>query len=441
MRPRQRRINLAAYLLGAALLFAGAAPFAAQPALAIGEATDPALPSARYRPEQVIVQLDPLLGATIAQIHQSYATITLATLGTQSPAYLLATPAGADAYLFAEQLELDPRIEHAEPNYLEHAPEGTGRNIKAWAGEDPTPFASQAAVAQLDLAAAHQLSRGAGTIVAVIDSGVQLDHPALAQRLAAGYDFLDGDLVPSDEENGLDDDGNGLVDEGFGHGTHVAGIVALVAPEAQIMPLRVLDSDGTGDAFAVTAAVIYATEHGADVINLSLGSEERSKVLRNAIRSATLSGAMVVAAAGNNGTSQDQYPAAAQCAIAVTSVGATGLRSTFASYGDWVDYAAPGEAIFSASPPNGYAYWSGTSMASPFVAGQAALIHSVAPAANVRQVASLIDVTAVRPPPLTASLGAGRIAIGASLRYWSARGFPPTDHDMSGSCVDNIPDS
>jgi subtilisin family serine protease len=389
---------------------------------------------------EIVVRLDPAADATIDAVNARYGTTTLRALTVSPNTYLLQAPPGIEAKAIVDQMAGDPQLLVTEPNYIGRAPEADPRSIKAWAGTDPTPGESQYAVAALGLARAHALSRGAGAVVAVIDTGVQRDHPALAGRLLAGYDFLDGDADPSDAFNGLDDDGDGLVDEAAGHGTHVAGIIHLVAPEAQILPLRALDSDGNGDEFAVAEAVNYAVAHGANVINLSLGTAAKSDLFREVARDATLRGVTVLAAAGNEGVEQEQYPAAAQCALPVTSVDEADHKSDFANYGGWIDVAAPGEGVYSSYPPSGYARWSGTSMATPFVAGQAALIRSWAPQATPRDIATLIAETA-RPldalnPLFEGRLGKGRIDVGASLEYLVAQGFPTSGGGtLSGSCV------
>jgi subtilisin family serine protease len=284
------------------------------------------------------------------------------------------------------------------------------------------------------------ISRGAGAVVAVIDTGAQLDHPALAASFtAARHDFIDGDDVPDDVFS--DVNGDGVADEAAGgHGTHVAGIVHLVAPEAQIMPLRVLDADGNGDIFTVAEAILYAIHNGADVINLSLGTPSKSDLLKEVVREATRNGVVVVAAAGNLNTNAPQYPAADQCALSVTAIGPTGIKSEFANFGGKVEFAAPGESIYSTFPKDGYAWWSGTSMATPFVAGQAALIHSAGPALNARDIALLIGGTARSldklNPQFVGRLGRGLIDISASLELLLTGNLPKSNHGLMGlSCI------
>jgi subtilisin family serine protease len=156
----------------------------------------------------------------------------------------------------------------------------------------------------MNFSAAHALNEGAGSVVAVIDTGVQARHPALSGRLTqARYDFVEGDQNPADIGNRRDDDRDGEADETVGHGTHVAGIVALAAPEARIMPVRALDSEGRGTTFGVARAITFALDNGADVVNLSLGSSRQTDLLEDLIEvddDGEEQGALFVAAAGND---------------------------------------------------------------------------------------------------------------------------------------------
>jgi subtilisin family serine protease len=223
-----------------------------------------------------------------------------------------------------------------------------------------------------------------------------------------------------------------------GHGTHVAGIVDLVAPKAKIMPLRVLGRRGYGTVFNIAQAITFADSKGADVINLSLGTPDPTplelglnppKLLRDKVNEAISGGAVVVAAAGNANSSVKNYPAAQdglfaanEGLLAVTAVDFEEEKSSFANYGTWVDISAPGEHILSTYPTSRYAYWSGTSMATPFVTGQAALIHqadgSPDPAGveeKIRRSARFAEFYKKNPSFVLCKLGAGHTDIGASL--------------------------
>jgi subtilisin family serine protease len=284
----------------------------------------------------------------------------------------LVTKLGKDGRV--EWAEINAAIDASDDRF--HAwPEGDPTYI----GTDPSVWLDQPAAAQLALDVVHQQSTGDGVTVAVLDTGVDRQHPALIDRLGDAWDYVDDDNDPTDNRNGRDEDGDGAIDEAYGHGTHVAGIVALVAPNARILPARVLDADGRGNIFVVAQAIEDVVAAGADVVNLSFGTEDNieSKLLKDAIAHAQQQGAIVVASAGNSGSSSKRFPASAHNVIAVggESASATALAS-FSNHGDWVKIAAPSSSIVSAVPDGGFAAWSGTSMAAPFVSGQVALLRS-----------------------------------------------------------------
>jgi subtilisin family serine protease len=389
-------------------------------------------------PSQVIVKLEP--GVTIDSINQTYNTVTVAELVPGRDVYLLQASQGSDVEVLLDRMEDDERLVYAEPNLIAEAPESIRSKDWGWGGQEAEPYTDQYALPSINLAGAHSHSTGANTITAVIDTGVQLNHPVLAGSITTVQaDFIDGDGIANDEPNGLDDDGDGEVDESTGHGTHVAGIALLVAPDTRILPVRALDSDGMGDAFAVAEAILFAVENGANVINLSLGTTGESDLLEEVIEEAAQSGVLVVAAAGNLGTSQEVYPAANECALAVTAVGPTDRRSSFASYGSWADLAAPGESIYSSFPIDGYAWWSGTSMAAPFAAGQAALLLSYDPSLNIIDVADLLGGTAQSLDRVNRGqaglLGAGKIDVSASLFALVEDQIPDAPELLDDDCI------
>ena len=214
--------------------------------------------------------------------------------------------------------------------------------------------------------------------MAVLDTG-SWSHVELAGRLVAGYDYVADDADPTEERQQLDGNDNDIVDEAYGHGTFVAGLVGLVAPDASIMPMRVLDSDGGGTVFLVAQAIVDAVDAGADVVNISLGSPEKikSKFLDATLAYARAHRVRVVAAAGNAGTADEQYPASEDGVLSVTSTLLEEDRlPDFANRGEWVDVAAPGERLVGPVPGGGFAQWAGTSMAAPQVSGQLALLLS-----------------------------------------------------------------
>ncbi len=195
-----------------------------------------------FVPRQVIVKLNPILGATVGQINATYGSTTLETFPGSTDIYLLQLPTGSGVTETVKQLVSDPRLLYAEPNFFAHPPEGGARH-RAWGVSDVAPTSEEYAAQALGLVSAHAISQGEGTTVAVVDTGAQLDHPALKANFkdAGRYDFVEGDQNPSDLPVGMDADCDGEKDEMVGHGTHVAGIVDIAAPAAKIMPLRVLD--------------------------------------------------------------------------------------------------------------------------------------------------------------------------------------------------------
>lgn len=395
-----------------------------------------------YVPDQVIVQLQE--DESIDDINHTYNTVTVAELVPGRGVYLLQAPEGSDIEALLDSMENDPRIVFAEPNLIAEAPEAIRSKDWNWGGQDEEPYGEQYALISINLAGAHSYSTGEGIIVAVVDTGVQLNHPALAARITSiQADFVDGDGTANDDPNGLDDDGDRQADEATGHGTHVAGIARLVAPDAQLMPVRVLDSDGRGNAFAVAEGILFAVENGAQVVNLSLGTTDESDLLEDVIEEAAESGVLVIVAAGNLGTTQEVYPAAEECALAITSVGPTDVKSKFASYGSWVDLAAPGESIYSSFPVDSYAWWSGTSMAAPFVAGQAALLLSYDDSLELEEVADLIGGTAQSLDSANARLtkqgllGSGKIDVLASLLALAEGVIPDTRELLDDDCEDD----
>ena len=204
--------------------------------------------------------------------------------------------------------------------------------------------------------------------VAVIDSGICANHSDLAGRILDGWDFLENDSVPQDD---------------FGHGCAVSGVIAAnmndgigiagVAPNAMIMPLRVLNASGVGSYSDVAAAIVYAADHGAQVINLSLGGSSPSTTLENAVNYAISKDVIVIAAAGNNGTEGALYPGAYPEVIAVGSVDSNLEHSSFSNYGPQIDIWAPGRDILTTKSDGSYGLVSGTSFAAPYVAGAEAL--------------------------------------------------------------------
>ncbi len=278
----------------------------------------------------------------------------------------------------AAALRLNSEIEFAEPNYLVQAAEAITPTIP----NDPS-WGNQWGPPDIQAPLAWSVTTGtASVIIAIIDTGVDLTHPDLADKI----DLVDSTSFVTYTTSPQDDNG---------HGTHVAGIAAAssnnglgitgMAWGARIMALKILNSAGTGSDSDLAAAMIYAADHGARIINLSLGDTAPSTPMEDAVNYAYVHGATVVAAAGNTGTQSVLYPAAYANAIAVASVDVNNNRSGFSNYGPSIDLAAPGSVIYSTMwpgnirfcPGSSYCNVSGTSMATPHVAGAAALLASL----------------------------------------------------------------
>jgi thermitase len=229
---------------------------------------------------------------------------------------------------------------------------------------------------QIKLEQGHTLAPNLGhnVKVAVIDTGIDLTHPALQEALAPQsewWDFVDNDAIPQEEGT--------FADVGYGHGTNVAGIIRQIAPRATILPIRVLGPDGGGDVANVAAGIHWAMTQGAKVINLSLGSEKSLKAVEEVIKQATAKGILVVASTGNTGDSKVTWPASSAAEannmlrMSVTSVDASDRKSSFATYGKSVELSAPGEMVYGPAPELNMAAWSGTSQAAPMASGALAL--------------------------------------------------------------------
>ena len=245
-------------------------------------------------------------------------------------------------------------------------------------------------------------SHGAGVLVAILDSGVQLNHPDLADNLWRNPNEVAGNNIDDDRDGFVDDvhganikDLNGNVDDDNGHGTHVAGIVAAqagngvggsgIAPDARIMAVKVLDANRSGDSSRLAKGIVYAVDRGAKILNVSINGDGTSGDLDAALTYAGSKGATVVASAGNNARDIDitpSYPASSPepAVFVATATERTGTLISIANRGvRSIDLAAPGGSILSTASGGGFELRQGTSMAAPFVAGSLALLASARP--------------------------------------------------------------
>ncbi|MDN4592862.1 S8 family peptidase [Polycladomyces subterraneus] len=316
---------------------------------------------AAFAPDEVIVKFKNGITTSTKQAVHSHESGRVLFHSKEIGFDVVKIPSGKSVSQVVREYRNNPNVEYAEPNYIYHAD---------WTPNDPYFSTQQWGPQKVQAPAAWDITRGSSSVrIAIVDTGVQYNHPDLSGKVVLGHDYVDGDNDPYD---------------GNGHGTHCAGIAAAVtnngtgiagmAPNASILAVRVLDSNGSGTLDAVANGIIYAADNGAKVISLSLGGSVGSTTLKNAVNYAWNKGAVIVAAAGNSGISAPSYPAYYSNAIAVAATTSSDVKASYSNWGSWVDVAAPGSSIYSTYPTNSYASLSGTSMATPHVAGLAGLL-------------------------------------------------------------------
>lgn len=335
--------------------------------------------------------------------------------GSEGLTELQRVPVGAKAAEVIKHYEADSTVEAAMPNETWRAYDGDPAPTptpSASSPAAPTPndsrFGEQWQAQTLRYTSCWTKSQGEGITVAVIDTGIDASHPDLAGQIApGGFDFVGKDADPRD---------------GNGHGTHVAGIIAAavnngegvagIAPKAKILPLRVLDDSGRGSTFGILKAISYAAKNGAKVINLSLGSPPGGLLSRAYMKLfgdyLLRKGVLLVAAAGNDGAAVGM-PAQVSSFMAVGATNSTDRLASFSNFGKQISVTAPGVDILSTMPtypcnlstthPDSitttYSKLSGTSMATPVVAGAAALVWSQHPTWKPAQVREALEQTAL----------------------------------------------
>lgn len=345
------------------------------------------------RSGQVIVKLAP--GARIGQLKGSAgARIVEQIPGTDY--YLLEFPFGASVSERVRVLRDEPEVAEATPNYsyqtaevLQTSQAFIDQTSQAFIDQTsqafidqtsqafidaqvPVKFVTQTFVSNLHLNDAHYLTRGNGVKIAIIDTGLDFNHKLFRGRIEYPvFDFVDNDINPSEEPGA-----------GYGHGTFVAGLAVLGAPNATIMPIRAFSGDGIGTSFSIAKAIRFAADNGARVINMSFGLLEQDALVNDAI-SYALSKSYLVAAAGNDDQNFVHFPASAtDLTFSVTSTGAGDLKAPFANYNTEIDASAPGVELYSAYPDGRWAIWSGTSFSTALVSGEVALLLSIKPDAS-----------------------------------------------------------
>lgn len=358
--------------------------------------------ASQFRVGEVIVQLQP--NSSVDAVNARNETTTKKRIaGTDY--YLLGVGDDKREDEVLTQLEADSSVIAASLNRIVQSPfTSLSQSIMSFPDGYAVPSQPQtwyqlqarALDEQLSLTAAHMRSRGLGTTLAVIDTGIDRTHPSLAGHL--WVDDRDAGDAPG---NGIDEDGDGLVDDAHGwdfvdgdgdptegpddpkttvagHGTFIAGLIAVLAPECRIIPIRAFTPQGESDEFIVAEAIKWAADHGADVINMSFGTPVNSSILRNAVEYAFQQNAILVAALGNEATDTPPfYPARYDDRVmGVAAVDSSDKVAFFSNYGPHASMSALGKSIISAYPGADYALWSGTSFSTPLVGAEAALLIS-----------------------------------------------------------------
>jgi thermitase len=315
-----------------------------------------------YEPDEVLIRFKK--SATEENIMQCVSSSNTTVLSSieELNVWVVQVPLGKVAESIAA-ITACPDVRNAEPNYM--------ASIADTIPSDPSWNLQKVNLDNIHAPQGWDYSTGSAAVtIAIVDSGVDLSHADLASKIVPGYDFVNGDSIPQDD---------------FGHGTHVAGIAAAISNNgigvtgiswgARIMPIKVLDAGGNGSFANVADGIVWATDHGAQVINLSLGGASSSTVLQDAVNYAYGKGVVLVAAAGNTGSNFILYPARYPNVIAVGAVDSSKNHAGFSNYGPELDLVAPGSSIYS-TVIGGYDYKSGTSMAAPYVSGLAAILRA-----------------------------------------------------------------
>lgn len=322
-------------------------------------------------------------------------------------------------------LQKNPHVKFVENNFIADA---------GGIPNDPS-YPNQWHLGKIAAPSAWDITTGMSTVdIAIVDSGVDSNHPDLAAKILPGWNFL----------NGTNDTHDVL-----GHGTAVAGTAAAIGNNAAgvaglawengIMPLVVLDASDYATYSNIANAITYATDHGVRIINVSIGGTSSSSTLQNAVNYAWNKGALVFACAMNNGVSTPNYPAACTNAIAVASTDSSDNRSSFSNYGTWITVSAPGSYIYTTNNGGGYGAWNGTSFSTPLTAGLGALVLSVNPSLSAQQVRDLILMNAddLGTAGFDQYFGNGRINAARTLD--ATRNFVPPSDILAPSVTISLP--
>ena len=408
------------------------------------------LPGFPLVPGEIIIRTanPKALAGALATLSAQYQNIAVMDQIAGRPVYLVSygLSAGQDAntmHATLDAMTASGQLVWGELNYVGQT--GEGNTDSLWLsgiGANANTFSDQYSVPMLGVNKAHFSSEGAGIVVSVIDTGIDAGHPVFNGMVSTqGASFVPGSAGWADIRQYADTDGDGMIDEQFGHGTFVAGLVHLVAPEAMILSARALDSNGHGNNFRIAQAVAWSIDRGAHVINMSLGETYHSMAMVDMVAEASLKGIIVCGAAGNRNTQDPrEFPACDPNAFGVSAFDWNDQKAPFSNLEVRLDFAAPGDSDIVAGVPNmsrcvigpvpgaNYAIWEGTSFANAFVSGTVALVRAqrpdwpsaTAPPPTVRNL--VYDVLAVSGVPIIPSnpawdglLGVARISTSGAV--------------------------
>ncbi len=370
----------------------------------------------------LIVRLAP--GASITRVAQDYGLFILDEIGDRD-VYEVAAPDPDTEYATEIYFSCDGRVRYYEEESSIASPEvqATPFHIAFDISPNPLAFINQIAYDLINLGNIGDPGPGSRgprcsitmdnpVSVAVLDTGVDLNHPDLAGRLMHGFNALHPGSAPRDTSDGR-------FNTEPGHGTMISGVIVRTSPNAMIMPIRVLNSDGIGTLMHVIKGIHYAIKHGAQVINMSFETGANSLALEDALDEASSSGIVLVASAGNDSTSAPRFPAAYPNVIGVASVENDDTLSPYSNFGIDATVVAPGSSIRSTYLHGAFATWSGTSFAAPFVAAEAAEILAKNQGWTPAQVTDTMVQTANNidylNPGFAGLLGAGIIDVQAAI--------------------------
>jgi subtilisin family serine protease len=387
---------------------------------------------------------------SIDKLNRKFGTMTLKEIRSNS-LYLIGARGNS---VSAASLATDSSVESAEVNSKFKLGDDTvtiylldGGDRETLNGTDvPKAYSQQPALSIIEADKTRGLSTGAGARVAIVDTGADFFHPALRPWLEPGVDLVSGISAAEDDKQAtmalLDsaattdlNDAEGaasgwgsLLNQGFirrpgslppalGHGTLVAGMVHLVAPDAMLVPIKAFDSDGTTTLSRIVESVYRAMDLRVDVLNMSFSSPQDSPILRKAIDAAKSTGMTVVSAMGNDGRNVGSvFPASYTAVLGVAASDLSDNLASFSNYGKSVSLCAPGTYVISTAAGGKYAIVSGTSFSAPLVSGTAALIVSLRPNGNSEgpMILGSTDKLGLSPNP-AGLLGSGRLNVRKSL--------------------------